>query len=104
MTYFCTDYFDDVAPPVLLEAGADYTDDVAPPVLLVAGADYTDDVALPVLLGCWELLLGGRWGVLLLLLGFPELLLAGLLVLLGFACVARGVDSLFQERQVFVTP
>ena len=43
MTYFCTDYFDDVAPPVLLEAGADYTDDVAPPVLL----------------GCWEPFLGG---------------------------------------------
>ena len=97
MTYFCTDYFDDVAPPVPLEAGA----------------DYTDDVALPVLLGCWELLLGGGWVLVLLelflagpslLLGLPELLLAGLLVLLGFACVARGVDSLFQERQVFVTP
>ena len=63
-----------------------------------------NELALPVLLGCWELLLGGRWGVLLLLLGFPELLLAGLLVMLGFACVARGVDSHFQERQVFVTP
>ena len=47
-----------------------------------------------------ELFLAGPF----LLLGLPELLLAGLLVLLGFACVARGMDSLFQERQVFVTP